>query len=116
MLLGPKAVALFAIGALLLVATGCGRSHSADPTPARIEPAPSVAAPPTPTPVNPEAALRRSGEVMKGLEAFHFRLHHETGGLELLPSCFYQLTASPTPREEGLWDTLRTRGRKNGDD
>ena len=53
---------------------------------------------------------------MKGLEAFHFRLHHETGGLELLPSCFYQLTASPTPREEGLWDTLRTRGRKNGED
>ena len=21
-------------------------------------------------------------------------------------SCFYQLTASPTPREQGLWDTL----------
>ena len=61
MLLGPKAVSLFAIGALLLVATGCGRSDSADPTPTRIEPAPSVAAPPTPTPVNPEAALRRSG-------------------------------------------------------
>ena len=102
MLLGPKAVALFAIGTLLLVTTGCGRSDSEDPTPTTVAPAPSIAAPPTPTPINPVAALRRSGEVMKGLEAFHFRLHHEKGGLELLPGTLIREVEGDVVKPDGL--------------
>ncbi len=33
----------------------------------------------SPTPVNPQAVLERSGEVMEALESFHFRLTHENG-------------------------------------
>lgn len=102
MLLGPKAVALFAIGTLLLVTTGCGRSDSEDPTPTTVSPPPSIAAPPTPTPINPVAALRRSGEVMKGLEAFHFRFHHEKGGLELLPGTLIREVEGDVVKPDGL--------------
>lgn len=102
MLLGPKAVGLLTIGALLLVAAGCGRSDSADPTPASVPPGSSIAPPPTPTPVNPETALRRSGEVMKGLEAFHFRLHHEKGGLELLPGTIIREVEGDVVKPDGL--------------
>ncbi len=34
----------------------------------------------SPTPINPQAVLERSGEVMEALESFHFRLTHENGG------------------------------------
>lgn len=37
----------------------------------------------SPTPVNPQAVLERSGEVMEALESFHFRLTHENGGTPL---------------------------------
>ena len=41
---------------------------------------------PTPTPIDPEALLLASGRLMKGLEAFHFRLSHESGATALLPN------------------------------
>ena len=82
MSLGLKHLAVLTIAAVQLVSLACGRSDSSDATPTVVV---RVAPVPTPTPVNPEAVLKRSGEVMKGLRAFHFRLYHETGGLELLP-------------------------------
>ncbi len=66
----PTAVAVSV--ALLLNMLACGRSE------------PAVATP-TPTPLNPAVVLERSGQVMQNLTSFHFRLHHESGSLELLP-------------------------------
>jgi len=38
---------------------------------------------PSPTPVNIQVVLERSGAVMEALESFHFRLIHESGGTPL---------------------------------
>ena len=74
MLRGIRAPVLAAWVLVALAAWGCGSPRPPEPT-ATLSPAP----------FNPEAVVRRSGEVMESLETFHFRLHHETGNLELLP-------------------------------
>ena len=81
-MLARMPLALVTIAVVMLAAVACGRSDSSDTTPTI---AVTVVPTPTPTPVNPEAALKRSGEVMRSMKAFHFRIHHESGGLELLP-------------------------------
>ena len=59
------------IVATIALAAACGRNSD--------EGSLAVAVP-SPTPVNPQVVLERSGEVMAALESFHFRLTHESGG------------------------------------
>jgi len=68
---------LITIAAALLL-TACGRGGEATAT--------AVAA--TPTPINPQAALERTGDVMQGVSSFRFRLYHDNGSLELMPNFF----------------------------
>jgi hypothetical protein len=78
MSLGSKALALAAIGVVVLFTLACGRSGQAEAT---ATPLPT----PTQTPFDTEATLKRSGKVMQALGSFHFRLRHESGSIELLP-------------------------------
>ena len=59
------------IVATIALAAACGRNSD--------EGSLAIAVP-SPTPVNPQVVLERSGEVMEALESFHFRLTHESGG------------------------------------
>lgn len=73
--LTPVAVAI-----LIAAAVSCGGSGTEEVTPT------AASTPePTATPVNPQAALEMSGRVMEETGAFHFRLHHESGSMELTP-------------------------------
>ena len=79
MSLGLKPVAVAMLALLALPSLSCGRSRAPEPT--RI----ATATPqPTPTSVSLLATLERSGKVMEVLESFHFRLHHESGNMELI--------------------------------
>ena len=93
MSLGPTALVLVTVGAVLLASVACRRSEPAETTPTALGLAAPTATPaptptPTPVPIDPYDLLRRSGTIMGGLETFHFRLHHERGSLELLPAFF----------------------------
>lgn len=57
----------------IALAAACGRDTDGGPLAIPV-------ASPTPTPVNPQVVLERSGEIMEALESFHFRLTHENGG------------------------------------
>ncbi|MCH7624609.1 MAG: LppX_LprAFG lipoprotein [Chloroflexi bacterium] len=62
------------IVATIALAVACGRNSD--------EGSLAIAVP-SPTPVNPQVILERSGEAMEALESFHFRLIHESGGTPL---------------------------------
>ncbi|MCH9010149.1 MAG: LppX_LprAFG lipoprotein [Chloroflexi bacterium] len=57
--------------ATIALAVACGRNSD--------EGSLAIAVP-SPTPINPQVILERSGEAMEALESFHFRLIHESGG------------------------------------
>ena len=70
----------------LLIIVGCQSGNPPEPIVDHIRPSPIFAkATATATPINPSSLLKLSGEVMEGLETFHFRLDHRKGGLEFLP-------------------------------
>ena len=62
------------IVATIALAVACGRNSD--------EGSLAIAVP-SPTPINPQVILERSGEAMEALESFHFRLIHESGGTPL---------------------------------
>jgi hypothetical protein len=98
--MGPKPLAIVAVVSLALFILACGKSEQPEagslptstltplptqtPTPTPT-PIPTPTPRPTPPPFDPEAILDRSGQVMQALKYFHFRLHHESGGTQLLP-------------------------------
>ncbi len=74
-----------AVAALIAAATACSSSPA-------VEPSPTTALAPTPTEVNVEAVIQRSGEALAGLKTFRFFLSHPSGGtpLDLLPGLAIQ--------------------------
>ena len=66
-----KSMACFAVLTTTVAIVGCGES----------------ALPPTatPTPLDPEAVLAKSGQVMGDLRTFHFKLEHPVGSTALIP-------------------------------
>ena len=87
---------------LLVVILSVGLSCSS-PDGAEVTGAPTKAAPiPTPTPINPQAALDRSGTAMAGLDTFHFRLEHSTGGTPLAQNLIITSTDGYVARPDRL--------------
>ena len=79
MCLRPKLLIVSVAIAAIIGAYACGSTESTLPEPdAAITPTPS------PTPINPQALLEQSGDVMEALDSFHFQLEHKSGGTPFL--------------------------------
>ena len=96
MSLGQRLLVGIAIVALVAAAHACSRPGRGASSPAPSTPVPTLtptSSPtltPSPTPVNPAALLQESGKAMEGLESFHFRLDHRSGGTTLVPNLVIQ--------------------------
>ena len=77
MWLKPKPLLLIACILLGVGVLSCGGPDVPTSTPPTVTP--------SPTPINPQALLEKSGKTMESLESFHFLIEHTSGGTPLLP-------------------------------
>ena len=84
-LLRQLATLVLGLGIFLTLSCGSDEPPGAASTLSQATSTPSPSPTPTPEPIDPEAALSRSGQVMQQLTSFRFALTHESGGTEFLP-------------------------------
>ena len=85
MCLRPKLFLMSTVIAVVVSSFSCGASET---KPSELDTAITQAASstptPSPTPINPQALLEQSGDVMEALDSFHFQLEHKSGGTPFL--------------------------------
>ena len=84
-LLTHLATVILGLGSLFVLSCGSGDGQVAASSLPQTTPTLAASPTPTPVPLDPQAILNRSGQVMQRLNSFRFALTHESGGTEFLP-------------------------------
>ncbi|MCX8212954.1 MAG: LppX_LprAFG lipoprotein [SAR202 cluster bacterium] len=97
-------LATVALGLSSLFVLSCGSGNEQGAASLLPQTTPTLTASPTPTPVplDPQAILSRSGQVMQRLSSFRFALTHKSGGTEFLPGMIVEEATGDVLNPDGI--------------